>query len=96
VEVRGGTGAASAGGPPSGTLGPIPAWLQPWALLLSLLVLVAAVFLDVLILVLGIAGNWLAVAIFISILILILAILIAWWGSLQAPASRRRRQQFSF
>jgi hypothetical protein len=74
-----GTGMAGAGGPLSGILGPVPAWLQPWALLLAIVVLVMAVLLDVLILALGIAGHWLVAAVFIAILVLILAILIAWW-----------------
>jgi hypothetical protein len=72
-------GTSSGGGPLEGLLGPVPAWLQPFAFLLAVVVILLAVVIDIVLLLAGAVGGWLVTAIVLAVLILIVTILIAWW-----------------
>ena len=70
-------------GPLGGILGPVPAWLRPWAWPLSVLALLLAVGIDVVLLLSGTLGGWLPIA--LALVIFLLAIFIVWW--LLGPAT---------
>ena len=80
--ATGSVGTATTGseaGPLGGVLGPVPGWLQPYAVVLAFLVVIAALILDAVILIAGLAGGWLSATVALAVVILVLAILIAWW-----------------
>jgi hypothetical protein len=66
-------------GPLGRLLGPVPAWLQPWAWPLSILVVLVALGLDLILILAGFAGGWIPLAVALAVVIFIVAILFIWW-----------------